>query len=252
MVMMTTYDADGRPSQYRIPGTAAAEPPRVPTLIGLDLGQRQDPSALATIEQHRDGDEPSRYKVRRLKRWLGVPYPAIVDELASRLPAWGMTSRDTLVVDETGVGVAVVDLLRRARLPTGFVPMTITVGLAATRTPAGGWHVPKKDLVAVVTVLLEQRRLEVAEGLPETPTLTRELENFRTKVTAAANDVYGVWKASTTTWSWRWRWPVGTASTPRRAGSGEATVSDRAAEARRLSVAPRAAAERRCPLGVGA
>ena len=37
------------------------------------------------------------------------------------------------------------------------------------------WHVPKLDLLARVQTLLEQKRLRIARGMPETGTLVKEL-----------------------------------------------------------------------------
>jgi hypothetical protein len=45
-----------------------------------------------------------------------------------------------------------------------------------------------------VAVLLEQRRIEVADGMPESVTLKAELGSFRTKISAAGNDQYGAWR----------------------------------------------------------
>src|SRR5687768_920726 len=121
---MTVYGPDGRPYQHEIPGSP---PDPVQTdvriFIGLDIGQRQDYTALAYIERHQRGSEPATYRVRRLKRWIGESYSGvIVPELVDRLPAWGLTIDDVLVVDETGVGTAVVDMFCMARLPTVFAP----------------------------------------------------------------------------------------------------------------------------------
>jgi hypothetical protein len=58
-----------------------------------------------------------------------------------------------------------------------------------------GFRVPKRDLVSAVQVLLQTRRLRIAEGLPEADTLKRELLNFRVKVNpATAHDSYEHWR----------------------------------------------------------
>ena len=88
-------------------------------------------------------------------------------------------------------GRPVVDLFEQAGLAP--VACTITAGQAATRE-GGGWHVPKRELVAVLQILLQSERLKVAQALPEAATLVRELLGFQVKITAAANDVYGTWR----------------------------------------------------------
>jgi hypothetical protein len=59
--------------------------------------------------------------------------------------------------------------------------VTITTGLKAS-FDAGSWLVPKKELVGVVQILLQSRRIRVAETLLKAATLVKELENFRAKV----------------------------------------------------------------------
>ena len=163
------------------------------TIVGLDLGQRQDYTALAFVERRQAGTVPAEYRVPRLRRWRETPYTQIRDELADRLPAWGLSSRDTLAIDGTGVGVAVTDIFAEAHFPTTMSSITITSGIEPTRVP-GGWHVPKRELVGVVSVLLEQRRLLIADGLAEAAILKTELGNFRLKMTAAGNETFSAWR----------------------------------------------------------
>ena len=99
-----------------------------PYIVGLDLGQAQDPTALAVIERSRASDGAS-YAVRHLKRWpLRTAYTEIVEEVTTLLRRPPL--RDTvaaLVVDATGVGSAVVDLFKAVSLGgDGLVPVTIT------------------------------------------------------------------------------------------------------------------------------
>jgi threonine dehydrogenase-like Zn-dependent dehydrogenase len=152
--------------------------------LGLDLGQAQDYTALAVLEatihlNPRDPDEAQcTYAVRYLERFpLGTSYTAIAATLVQRC-AWRPLRGARVVLDHTGVGRAVVDLLKRARPDATLVPVTITAGPHAHRDDQGGWLVPKKDLVGCLQVLLQQHRLSVAAALAEAPTLVKELENF--------------------------------------------------------------------------
>lgn len=98
------------------------------------------------------------------------------------------------MVDATGVGRPVTDLLRRERLPGGLVEVTITGGDAATRE-GDAWRVPKRDLVSTVQVLLQGERLKIASALPDAATLTRELLAFQVKIgPETAHDSYGAWR----------------------------------------------------------
>src|SRR5262249_15051200 len=123
--------------------------------VGLDLGQAQDFTALAVLERPpNDGPEGPVYALRHLVRWpLGTPYTAIVPAVARIVSAAPLCGCD-LVADQTGVGRALVDMLRQA-LVAYVVPVTITGGHAVSQAPDGSYHVPKKELVTCLQVLLQ-------------------------------------------------------------------------------------------------
>jgi hypothetical protein len=79
----------------------------------------------------------------------------------------------------TGVGRPVVDMMRKENLDP--VPITITGGDQATPDNRG-WRVPKRDLVGVMQVLLQNGRFKVANALPLASVLTQELLRFRVKI----------------------------------------------------------------------
>jgi hypothetical protein len=170
--------------------------------VGLDLGQAQDFTALAVLQRPlvHPSDPPAQrrptYALRHLQRFpLGTPYPEVVKAVLTLLRTPPLPG-SVLVVDQTGVGRPVVDLLAdglRDRASCTFHPITITAGHEAT-VGEGGLRVPKKELVAAVQVLLQSRRLHIARSLPDAPVLVRELENFRVKVTASAHETFEAWR----------------------------------------------------------
>src|SRR5262249_21215372 len=163
--------------------------------VGLDLGQSADPSAWAVLEQSQYSDPESRasYACRHLQRWpLGTPYPTIVEEVG-RLVATPPLPNCTLVVDATGCGRPVVDMIRQARPPADLVPVPITAGHALTCGP-DGYHVPKRELVSTLQILLQERRLQIARALPEAAKLERELLSFQMRITPSAHEAFGAWR----------------------------------------------------------
>ncbi len=156
--------------------------------VGLDLGQMQDYTAIAVIEAVGNG-----YHCRHLERApLGTSYPAIVQCTKELMQAPEIASDVELVVDATGVGVAVTDLLEQAGLR--FVPVSITGG---DRVIQDGnlYKVPKRDLVAAVQVLLQEDKLQFAEGMALVDTLVKELLDFKVKINPqTAHDSYGAWR----------------------------------------------------------
>ncbi len=176
-------------------------------VIGLDLAQANDWTALAVLDR-RHGLHGQPYDLIDLQRWRNVAYTAIPDRVRPVVAAvrQAAVSRNfemtgtalrlsdpavALVVDATGVGAPVVDLLSEAALDADLVPVVIHGGDAVNRADNGGYRVPKRDLVSVLQVLLQQRRLRIAEALPEAGTLARELASFRVTISAGGHDRYG-------------------------------------------------------------
>lgn len=201
-------------------------PPRTTAYcIGLDLGQKNDYTALTVLRQRavptgafttmrsdhgyveQVAVTESHYDMIHADRWRGRPYhevPGIVKDLYPALrqavrdeiaadPDWSdrMPDRNVptnLIVDGTGVGIAVVDTLRKAGL--GCVSVTIHGGDAVSRD-GNEYRIPKRELVAVLQVLLQMRRLGISNQIPLAEVITRELENFRAKITLTGHDTYG-------------------------------------------------------------
>ena len=88
-------------------------------------------------------------------------------------------------MDATGVGRPVCDMARSRLSDTTVFPVCITSGHAATKADDGTYHVPKKVLVSSLALAHQTRRLIVPRKLVHGPTLAREMENFKVKITTA-------------------------------------------------------------------
>lgn len=181
-------------------------------VVGLDLGQSQDFSALGVVElvkvlpagwsAERDARDQERFygtgdggvlelRVRHLQRWqLGTPYDVIVDEVSVLMRTPELVD-SWLVFDATGVGRAVKDMLwqafsdgRMGALPP--VPRTIT----GEGQRSQGGTITKRDLMSVLQVALQQGRLKIAQDLPLREVFEQELRSFRLKISAAGRDTY--------------------------------------------------------------
>jgi hypothetical protein len=208
-------------------------------LIGLDLGDRRDYTALSVLQQHvlpgsaldrlvqqqqgelgdaaygyREGRRhvlpvssvhQYRYDLIELSRWRGEGYAVIPGRLRAVLDRLRQVGFDqmrnagvntllegptaTVLVDHTGVGVAVVEELRNAGSPC--VGLTVTAGDQATHED-DNYRVPKRELVTRTQVVMETRRLKIASQLPLADTLVAEFDNFRVrKIALTGNDSYG-------------------------------------------------------------
>lgn len=152
---------------------------------GVDLGQARDPSAIVVVERVA-GPAGSVYVAGHVERIpLGTRYPAVVEHvgrLVRTLLAEETRPRVSLVVDRTGVGRAVGDLMEPTAVGAAPTFVTITGGDAVARDEDGAYRVPKRDLVGVVQATLQTARLRVAASDPLARELERELVGFRARV----------------------------------------------------------------------
>jgi hypothetical protein len=172
--------------------------------IGVDLGQICDFSTLAVVERvERMGEwDPVVFawekrtilRLRYLERIpLGTPYPDVVrrvSDVARHVAAEGLCD---LVVDGTGVGRPVVDLLRRSGLPCRLRPVIVTGGINESDSN-GFHHIPKKDLITGLQVALQQGSLQIAAGLKFGPALVAEMAEMRVKITSPGHEQFGAWR----------------------------------------------------------
>lgn len=164
--------------------------------VGVDLGQMSDFTAYAVLQRFHMPHPQSRrleyaFDVPHLHRFpLGTPYPVIVEHIRDLMTKPPLGGRSVLVVDGTGVGRPVVDMFQEVMLNP--VDITITCGTEVTRGKSSlSFNVPKRDLVSVCSVLLQNRRLRIAAALEHAETLKNELLNFKVKITLQGNDTYG-------------------------------------------------------------
>ena len=147
--------------------------------VGLDIGQTSDPTALAAVEDA--GGDPSVYHLRHVERFeLGTPYPTIVEDVARLLGTDELDGAD-LVVDATGVGRPIVEMLEEEGLDP--ISIWITGGDSVTEDEEKReFRVPKRELASTVQALLQSGRLKFAEGLPFRDVVVDELQKFRAKI----------------------------------------------------------------------
>lgn len=170
--------------------------------IGVDLGQRVDPTAIAVAEtawrQTGDGVRQELHAVvRHLERLpIGTTFPTVSRRVAAvaagvrRQP--GVTGV-RLYVDATGLGLPVVDIMREQGLRP--VPCYFTHGDRRTEEQ-GRITIGKAYLVSRLQTLLQRGRLHVPHT-PEAEALASELLVYEIRVTENANDTYGAFKVGT-------------------------------------------------------
>jgi hypothetical protein len=172
--------------------------------VGLDLGQKRDHSAMAVVEKlerPRPYGPPDfeAFVVRYLERLpLGTTYPQVVAHVCAMVGTVRRFGACELVVDATGVGAPVVDMLRREGPSCDISSVTITGGEKETGGPGyGGGHynVPKRDLIASVQLALEKGELRISGLLREAGALVEELVDVRKTARESGRDRVGAERA---------------------------------------------------------
>jgi hypothetical protein len=159
--------------------------------VGLDLGQANDFTAASILEKVVAADTVD-YHLRRLERIRGEVYPSIVSKIVTLMRSPALQRSAVLVIDGTGVGAPIVDSFRLA----GLNPVNIFIHGGEKVTHEGqNYRVPKRDLVAVVKLLLQNNRLRASNNLKLGSLLQEELLNFTYKLNPlTAHDSYGCWR----------------------------------------------------------
>jgi hypothetical protein len=194
--------------------------------IGIDIGQRVDPTAIAVTELQWRPTPPDvlartgipiedHYLVRHIGRLkLGTSYPDIADRLAEivrntealvragtlRALAGSYEQEDyadlRVYIDATGVGKPVVDMLVRAGVRVTGV--YFTHGDRRVETPVPGSsevtvQLGKAFMVSRLQVLLQTRRIHLPDT-SEAKATAQELLDYEIEVDEKANDTYGAFR----------------------------------------------------------
>jgi len=133
--------------------------------LGVDVGQRRDPAALAIVEG---------LDVRHVERLaLGTSYLRVADRIAALAAEAGDIP---IVLDVGGVGRAVADMVEaRGLLPT---KVTLTGG---SKVHVRGCEVslPRSALFTPLVAAVQAHRLQVARPMPYAEELLAELAAMR-------------------------------------------------------------------------
>ncbi len=170
--------------------------------IGADFGQTIDYTALSVLKVYYPEDNETtverflrfghseeakkerHYNVIHLERLpLGTSYPDQVDMLKELVEA---IRSQLQVVDQTGVGRPVVDMLR----DRGLEPVPVSIHGGDKEIHDGGYKVPKRNLVSILQILLQTKRIKVASSLKEADALVKEMQAFKVTLNKKGHDTY--------------------------------------------------------------
>lgn len=167
-------------------------------IISADLGQAFDYTAISVIERvisgrgfkGYNGKGEQMFYLRHVERMRGVEYPEVVDRIKQLYNSEALKSvNKAVVIDLTGLGRPVYDIMRQAGFRRSMNAINITGGLDATFKD-GHHNVPKRELVSCLQIQLQNNRLKIAKGLKKANALIEELSNFQTKISDSGKDTY--------------------------------------------------------------
>jgi hypothetical protein len=175
----------------------------VAVAVGVDIGQKHDPTAIAVVEaqwRECDGRSEEYYVTRFLERLpLGTPYPAVAQRVETVIEGirWQVHRQQppqeaiiTLYVDGTGVGQPVVDLLREKATGVPVRPVYFTHGDRRVEQRDGSISLGKAWLVSRLQALLQTARILLPRTM-EARVLGQEPMDYEIRVDQDANDRYG-------------------------------------------------------------
>ncbi|MBM3793495.1 MAG: hypothetical protein FJW31_05390 [Acidobacteria bacterium] len=151
------------------------------------LGQARDYSGVAILERRIEPlgthdpvtfarHERTRIIVNHIECIpLRTQYPDVVERIRALVEDRSRQKRHLeILLDATGVGAVVRDMLKRAGLGVPITGITITAG-ERVLVAHNVYDIPRHDLLANVRVLLQKRMLTVAASVPHVETLRSEL-----------------------------------------------------------------------------
>lgn len=163
--------------------------------LGVDLAQAQDNTALVAVHDEclpewgggsRQVLGPRRRTVVFADKFRGVSYPDIVSHVIRTMLKEPLRGRTRLVIDGSGLGRVVSNLLDDQGVQHDAIQMTVGQNWARKDRYV---NVGKTLLLETLSLLFATGDLTFAHDLPLREDILAELETFQLEQTAAGNQV---------------------------------------------------------------
>ncbi|MGA7075608.1 MAG: hypothetical protein WBZ42_03550 [Halobacteriota archaeon] len=172
--------------------------------VGVDLGKKRDPTAIAVIETRYDESNVGCYVVKYIKRLrLGLLYADVATKVATldaqlRADAQkkGVRCSVTYILDSTGVGEGVSEMIINA-LPNADIRKCYLTGGINHSEEGRQIRLPKTQLVSTLVAALEGGRVRLTKRSKEIDAMVDELLNYDIHVSEEGHDQYGAFKTGT-------------------------------------------------------
>lgn len=178
------------------------------TLIGVDLGRRKDYATVNIFEDHLIQrpvtGQPNTVKIKPMEapslltrvynlvdmgEMRGVPYPEVARRISVISLHPKISKPYALVVDATGVGIAVIDMLRGDPYRLDPIGVTFTPG-RGWRESEVGYNVAKLDLMVNLQLLYETERIRIADGIAHLDEYKEQMKGMTTKINTRGHEIF--------------------------------------------------------------
>jgi hypothetical protein len=163
--------------------------------LGVDLAQAQDNTALVVVQDeqlpvwagpNRQALGPRQRTIVFADKFRGISYPDVVAHIIRVMTREPLRGRTRLVLDGSGLGRVVADML----FSEGVDHIAIQMTAGQNWKRSGRYtNVGKTLMLENLSVLFASGQLEFAEDLPLREDILAELETFQLETTAAGNQV---------------------------------------------------------------
>ena len=170
-------------------------------IIGIDIAKKQDRTVIVIAQKARDYLEDGRsisfMNVLDLQMIEKLSYPDLARYIKRLDLNADLHGNNDLLVDSTGVGEAVCDMMEDIGLSPIRVMFTggDTSRITGTRASNGFMtrmqvNVPKNELVDTLKIALQERRLRIAEGIPFEQDIRKQFSHFVGVMSKSKNMIY--------------------------------------------------------------
>jgi len=163
-------------------------------LIGMDLALSFDYTAMIVLQRSTVEGERPTYEALKINMIRRLTVPLLVARIVDFVSKPPLAYHTTIVIERNQVGPGVIDPLyaafRAADSPARLISGMVTAGDTVNRD---GYlvNVPKRDLVAAVSVVLETERIKIPRMLARSNDLEKQLRRFTMTKEAGGRTKFG-------------------------------------------------------------
>jgi hypothetical protein len=162
-------------------------------IISMDPAKLRDWCSICVLDMYPSGENKRfEYNLIAMNRKQGLPYdhpekPSVASwalEVWKNPAFWGNKQPPIFILDSTGVGVAVTDIMKAKGMSPKAI--MITAGNAITRE-GSTIHVSKARMIGKFIGAFDAGKVHINPGMAIWPKVQRELLAFRAELTAQGN-----------------------------------------------------------------